>query len=67
MKLALALTLASLIGAGVVVVHEWMGLGDHARESARKLAALGYAVPGAVIVDEDSSREHEKRPWSKRA
>lgn len=25
------------------------------------------AFPGAVIVDEDSSREHEKRPWSKRA
>ncbi len=25
------------------------------------------AFPGAVIVDEDSSPEHEKRPWSKRA
>ncbi len=25
------------------------------------------AFPGAVIIDEDSSREHEKRPWSKRA
>ena len=25
------------------------------------------AFPGAVIVDEESSREHEKRPWSKRA
>ncbi|MDT0507487.1 DNA polymerase III subunit gamma/tau [Novosphingobium sp. MMS21-SN21R] len=25
------------------------------------------AFPGAVIIDEESSREHEKRPWSKRA
>ena len=25
------------------------------------------AFPGAVIVDEESSPEHEKRPWSKRA
>ncbi|MBB3858977.1 DNA polymerase-3 subunit gamma/tau [Novosphingobium hassiacum] len=25
------------------------------------------AFPGAQIIDEDSSREHEKRPWSKRA
>jgi DNA polymerase III subunit gamma/tau len=25
------------------------------------------AFPDAVIIDEESSREHEKRPWSKRA
>lgn len=34
---------------GIVVVHEWMGLGDHARESARKLAALGYVALAADI------------------
>lgn len=26
----------------VIVVHEWWGLGDHAKQSARELAALGY-------------------------
>jgi dienelactone hydrolase len=34
---------------GVVVVHEWMGLGDHAKESAKKLAALGYVALAADI------------------
>lgn len=33
---------------GVLVVHEWMGLGDHARKSARRLARLGYT---ALAVD----------------
>jgi dienelactone hydrolase len=28
----------------VLVVHEWMGLGDHAKNSANKLAALGYVA-----------------------
>lgn len=27
---------------GVLVVHAWMGLGDQAKESARRLAELGY-------------------------
>lgn len=27
---------------GVIVVHEWWGLNDHARESAKALAELGY-------------------------
>ncbi len=34
---------------GVVVVHEWMGLGDYAKERARKLAALGYVAFAADI------------------
>lgn len=29
---------------GVVVVHEWWGLNEHARNSARRLAELGYAA-----------------------
>jgi dienelactone hydrolase len=27
---------------GVLVVHEWWGLGEHAKNSARKLAEMGY-------------------------
>ncbi|MBK9965355.1 MAG: dienelactone hydrolase family protein [Holophagales bacterium] len=34
---------------GVVVVHEWMGLGDYARERATKLAGLGYVAFAADI------------------
>lgn len=34
---------------GVVVVHEWMGLGDYAKERARQLAALGYVAFAADI------------------
>jgi dienelactone hydrolase len=33
---------------GVLVVHEWTGLGEHPKESARKLAGLGYI---ALAVD----------------
>ncbi|OGT21867.1 MAG: dienelactone hydrolase [Gammaproteobacteria bacterium RBG_16_57_12] len=33
---------------GVLVVHEWWGHNEHARESARKLARLGYT---ALAVD----------------
>jgi len=29
---------------GVLVVHEWWGLGEHARDTARKLAELGYVA-----------------------
>jgi dienelactone hydrolase len=28
----------------VLVVHEWMGLGDHAKNSANKLAEMGYVA-----------------------
>jgi dienelactone hydrolase len=34
---------------GVVVVHEWMGLNDYAKERAKKLAALGYVAFAADI------------------
>lgn len=33
---------------GVLVVHEWMGLGSHAKASAERLAGLGYT---ALAVD----------------
>jgi dienelactone hydrolase len=33
---------------GVLVVHEWWGLGDYEKRRARELAALGYA---AFVVD----------------
>lgn len=33
---------------GVLVVHEWWGHNEHARDSARKLAELGYT---AMAVD----------------
>jgi dienelactone hydrolase len=33
---------------GVLVVHEWWGLGDHAKHSADKLAEMGYV---ALAVD----------------
>lgn len=34
---------------GVIVVHEWYGLGDHARKSAERLARLGYVALAADI------------------
>lgn len=34
---------------GVVVVHEWMGLGDYAKGRATKLAELGYVAFAADI------------------
>jgi DNA polymerase III subunit gamma/tau len=40
---------------------------DAAMKDDPLVRAALEAFPGAVIVDEESSREHEKRPWSKRA
>ena len=34
---------------GVLVVHEWTGLGDYAKMRARKLAELGYIAFAADI------------------
>lgn len=34
---------------GVLVVHAWKGLGEHEKESARKLAKLGYVALAADI------------------
>jgi dienelactone hydrolase len=38
----------SAAGPGVIVVHEWWGLNDHARDRARRLAELGYS---SIAVD----------------
>ncbi|ABD25801.1 DNA polymerase III, subunits gamma and tau [Novosphingobium aromaticivorans DSM 12444] len=40
---------------------------DAAMKEDPLVKAALEAFPGAVIIDEESSREHEKRPWSKRA
>ncbi len=34
---------------GVLVVHDWMGLGDYAQSRAKKLAAMGYVAFAADI------------------
>lgn len=34
---------------GVLVVHQWTGLGDHEKEQSRKLAQLGYNVVAADV------------------
>lgn len=34
---------------GVLVIHEWMGLGDHVKAACDSLAALGYLAFGADI------------------
>jgi dienelactone hydrolase len=39
----------SSLRPGVVVVHEWMGLGDHVKNNAQRLAGLGYVAFGADI------------------
>lgn len=40
---------------GVIVVHEWWGLNDYARQRARQLAELGYA---ALAVDMYGDGKH---------
>jgi len=51
---------------GVLVVHEWMGLTDHARNSAEKLAARGYAALAVDMYGEGkvASGSDEARKWS---
>jgi dienelactone hydrolase len=34
---------------GIVIIHQWMGLSDHEKNSATKLAALGYNALAADI------------------
>ncbi|MGC4016339.1 MAG: dienelactone hydrolase family protein [Luteolibacter sp.] len=34
---------------GILVVHQWTGLGDHEKEQSRKLAKLGYNVLAADV------------------
>jgi dienelactone hydrolase len=53
---------------GILVVHEWWGLGDHARNAAERLARMGYV---ALAVDMYGTGKYTQDPkqageWSGR-
>lgn len=43
---------------GVLVVHEWWGHNDHARERAKQLAALGYVAMAVDMYGDGKTAEH---------
>ncbi len=43
---------------GILVVHEFWGLNDHARERAKKLAEMGYVAFACDMYGEGKSTEH---------
>lgn len=45
---------------GVLVVHEWWGHNDHARNSARKLAELGYTALAVDMYGDGKTADHPK-------
>jgi dienelactone hydrolase len=45
---------------GVLVVHEWWGLNDYARDRAKKLAALGYIAFAPDMYGEGKVAKHPK-------
>jgi len=45
---------------GVLVVHEWWGLNDYARERAKQLAALGFVAFAADMYGDGKTVEHPK-------
>lgn len=45
---------------GVLVVHEWWGHNDYARERARKLAAMGYAAFSMDLYGDGKTADHPK-------
>lgn len=45
---------------GVLVVHEWWGLNDHARKRARMLAELGYTSLAVDMYGDGKNSEHAK-------
>jgi dienelactone hydrolase len=45
---------------GVLVVHEWWGLNDYARNRATELAKLGYVAFAADMYGEGKTVEHPK-------
>lgn len=45
---------------GVLVVHEWWGHNEHARNSARKLAELGYTALAVDMYGDGKTAEHPK-------
>jgi len=46
---------------GVLVVHEWWGLNDHARSSAEELARRGYVALAVDMYGEGKSTEHPQQ------
>jgi dienelactone hydrolase len=46
---------------GVLVVHEWWGLNDHARESAVALAKEGYIALAVDMYGEGKSTDHPQQ------
>lgn len=46
---------------GVLVVHEWWGLDDHARQRAEKLAALGYVAFATDMYGAGQVTEHAQK------
>lgn len=51
---------------GVLVVHEWWGLADHARDRAKMLAELGYVAFALDMYGEGKSTDHaeDAMAWS---
>lgn len=43
---------------GVLVIHEWWGHNEHAREQARRLAALGYTALAVDMYGEGRLADH---------
>jgi len=43
---------------GVLVVHEWWGLNDYARERCKKLAELGYVALAVDMYGDGKTTEH---------
>lgn len=43
---------------GVLVVHEWWGLNDYARQRAKMLAALGYTALAVDMYGDGKASEH---------
>jgi dienelactone hydrolase len=47
-------------GPGVIVVHEWWGLNDYARERARKLAEAGHTAIAVDMYGHGKVADHPK-------
>jgi dienelactone hydrolase len=45
---------------GVLVVHEWWGLNDYARQRAEQLAGLGYVAFACDMYGEGKNTEHPR-------
>ena len=45
---------------GVMIVHNWMGVGPHVKKTAEKLAAMGYTVLAADIYGKGAQPKDQK-------